>query len=179
MAENKKIEVAEEAVAPKAKKAPSKKVVKEVEAKVEAPKAETKAKKVKDIKPLATKKEKVASEKIIPVVTEAVASALSVKVTPRKARYVLDAVRGLNCLEACEILETVHKDAAPIILKLVRSAMANATNNFNMKEDKLFISSIQASDSIKMKRFLPRAKGSASGLVKRYSNIFITVKEKN
>ena len=56
--------------------------------------------------------------------------------------------------------------------------MANAVNNFNMREDRLYVASIMASDSVKMKRYLPRAKGSASGLVKRYSNLYVVVKER-
>lgn len=114
-----------------------------------------------------------------PVVTEAHAKAISVKCTPRKARLVIDLVRGKDCDEALEILFNVNHRACTPVSKLIRSAVANATNNFNMNADKLYIASIQASDSIKMRRYLPRAKGSASGLVKRFCNIYITVKERN
>ena len=66
-----------------------------------------------------------------------------------------------------------------MVSKVIASAYANATNNFNMNGEKLYVASIMASDSIKMKRYLPRAKGSASGLVKRFSNIYVTLKERD
>lgn len=125
----------------------------------------------------AEKKEVVEVKK--PVVTEAHAKAISVKCTPRKARLVIDLVRGKDCEEALEILFNVNHKACAAVSKLIKSAMANATNNFNMNADELYIASIQASDSVKMKRYLPRAKGSASGLVKRFCNIYVTVKERN
>ena len=125
----------------------------------------------------AEKKEVVEVKK--PAVTEAHAKAISVKCTPRKARLVIDLVRGKDCEEALEILFNVNHKACAAVSKLIKSAMANATNNFNMNADKLYVASIQASDSVKMKRYLPRAKGSASGLVKRFCNIYVTVKERN
>ena len=124
----------------------------------------------------ATKAKKVEAK---PLVTSATAKATSVKVTPRKARLVIDLVRGKDCDVALGILANTHHRAATPVAKLIKSAMANATNNFNLNADKLYIASIQASDSIKMRRYLPRAKGSASGLIKRFSNIYVTVKERN
>ena len=147
-------------------------VVKEKKAK-KATKATSKT--TKKVSKKETKKE-VKVEKH--TVTEAKASALNVKVTPRKARYVIDTVRGKNCNEAIALLGTIRQKAAPMVAKVIASAVANATNNFGMNGDKLYIASIQASDSVKMKRYLPRAKGSASGLVKRFSNIYVTVKER-
>lgn len=158
--EKKKTEVATEEAPKKEKKV--------------AKKAAPKAKKV--AKP--AKKEKKVEEKAKPVVTEAHAKALGVKCTPRKVRLVLDVVRGKNCSEALELLSLIHKEAAVPVAKLIKSAMANATNNFNMNEDKLYVHEIMASDAIKMKRYLPRAKGSASGMVKRFSNVYVTLKEK-
>ena len=114
-----------------------------------------------------------------PLVTEAKAKALTLKVTPRKCRLVVDLVRGKSCSEALEILFNTHKEAAPMVAKVIKSAVANAVNNFNMREDKLYVASIMASDSVKMKRYLPRAKGSASGMVKRFTNLYVVVKEKN
>ena len=129
----------------------------------------------------AKKAEKAEAKKapVKPTVTEAHAKAIGVKCTPRKARLVIDLVRGKDCDEALGILNNVNHKACKPVAKLIKSAMANATNNFNMNEDKLYVASIQASDGIKMRRYLPRAKGSASGLVKRFCNIFVTVKERN
>lgn len=148
------------------------KTKKEEKAEVKAAKKEAKA---------AKKAEKAEAKKapVKPTVTEAHAKAIGVKCTPRKARLVIDLVRGKDCDEALGILNNVNHKASTHVAKLIKSAMANATNNFNMNEDKLYVASIQASDGIKMRRYLPRAKGSASGLVKRFCNIFVTVKERN
>ena len=164
-----------------AKKAVKEEKVAETPVKEEKATKTTKAKKTTTKAPKAEKpaKKAVKVEEVKPTVTEAHAKAISVKVTPRKARLVIDLVRGKDCDEALEILFNVNRRASEPVSKLIRSAMANAENNFNMNPDKLYIASIQASDSIKMKRYLPRAKGSASGLVKRFCNIYITVKERN
>ena len=151
-------EVKEEAVpveeAPKAKKAPAKKAA--------APKKAKEEKKVE-----APKK---------PMPTEAKAIAKNVRVTPRKVRLVIDLVRGLPVKEALGILSNVNKAASEPVMKVIKSAAANATNNFGMDEDALYISEIYATDGLRMKRYLPRAKGSASGLVKRSSHITCVVK---
>lgn len=142
--------------------------------------SKVKEEKVAEEKP--AKKEAKAKKKVEvqkPLRTEAKASALNVKVTPRKARLVIDLVRNKDVDEALQILSTVHKRAATMVSKVIASAYANATNNFNMNGEKLYVASIMASDSIKMKRYLPRAKGSASGLVKRFSNIYVTLKERD
>ena len=143
--------------APKAKKTAAKKAA--------APKAEKKAKEEK--KPEAPKK---------PMPTEARAIAKNVRVTPRKVRLVIDLVRGLQVKQALGILANVHKAASEPVAKVIKSAAANATNNFGMDEDALYIAQIYANDGLRMKRYLPRAKGSASGLVKRASNITVVVK---
>lgn len=158
--------------------------VKETKKKAPAKKAATKstAKKASSSKKVATKKasseKKVEKkEEVKNVRTEATAKVLGLKATPRKVRLVLDLVRGKKVDEALALLSITHKDAAAPVAKLIASAKANAVNNFNMNEDKLYIASIQASDSFKMRRYLPRAKGSASGLVKRFSNVYVTLKE--
>ena len=150
-------EVKEEAKveeAPKAKKAPAKKAA--------APKKAKEEKKVE-----APKK---------PMPTEAKAIAKNVRVTPRKVRLVIDLVRGLPVKEALGILANVNKAASEPVMKVIKSAAANATNNFGMDEDALYIAQIFATDGLRMKRYLPRAKGSASGLVKRSSHITVVVK---
>ena len=173
MAEEKKTAVKK---APAAKKAPAKKEAPVAEVKVEetvkveeAPKAAKKAKKAEKKAPEAPKK---------PVVTEARAVAKDVRITPRKARLVIDLVRGKGVNEALGILANVNRAASPLVSKVIRSAAANAINNFSMSEENLYVAEIYATDGIKMKRFLPRAKGSASGLVKRTSHITVVVKER-
>ena len=150
--------------APKAAKAEA--TVEEVKAPVEeAPKKAKKAKAEKKVE--APKK---------PAPTEARATAKNVRLTPRKARLVIDLVRGKDVKVALGILANTNKAASEPVTKLIKSAAANAVNNFGMDEDKLYIAEIWANDGLRMKRYLPRAKGSASGLVKRNSHLTVVVK---
>lgn len=109
---------------------------------------------------------------------EAKASVMGVRVTPRKARLVIDLVRGKDVSVALGILANVNKSATPIVVKLIKSAAANAMNNHGMDEKKLYISEIYANDGPRLKRYMPRAKGSASSIVKRTSHITCVVKER-
>jgi large subunit ribosomal protein L22 len=109
---------------------------------------------------------------------KAKASVSNVGVTPRKVRLVIDLVRGKSVAEAQAILKNVNKAASPIVLKLVNSAAANAVNNYGMSQDKLYVEEIYADEGVKMKRFMPRAKGRASGLVKKTSHINVVVAER-
>ena len=154
-----------------AKKATKKaEVVEEVKAPVEeAPKKEKKATKK-------AKEEKKAEAPKKPQPTEARAIAKNVRITPRKARLVIDLVRGKDVKVALGILANTNKAASEPVMKLIKSAAANAVNNFGMDEDKLYIAEIWANDGLRMKRYLPRAKGSASGLVKRNSHLSVVVK---
>lgn len=178
MAETKKkatAEVKEEAKAekkPAAKKAPAKKAAapKKEAAPEAAPKAEEK-------KP-AAKKAEVKAEPVKAKVTEAHAIARDVRVTPRKVRLVMDLVRGKNVNDALELLFHVNKAASDPVAKLIKSAAANATNNFGMAGDKLYVAEIQASDGVRMKRYEPRGKGASSPIIKRTSFMRVTVKER-
>ena len=111
-----------------------------------------------------------------PMPTEARAIAKNVRVTPRKVRLVIDLVRGKDVKEALGILANLNKAAAVPVAKLIKSAAANATKNFGMDADKLYVATIYANDGLRMKRYMPRAKGSASGLVRRCSHITVVVK---
>ena len=158
-----------------AKKAPAKKPAAK---KAEKKETETvKEEAVKEVETKEAKKAPVAPEK--PAVTEAHAFARDVRVTPRKVRLVIDLVRGKDVKDALAILAITNKAAVTPVEKLIKSAAANAINNFHMDGSKLYISEIQVSDGLKIKRYIPRAKGSASGIIKRNANIRITVKERN
>ncbi len=122
------------------------------------------------------KVEKVKPEKPTPI--EARAISRTVGVTPRKARLVADLVRGKKVSDALGILHNVNKAASLPVRKTIQSAAANAVNNFGFDEETLFISEIQINDSIKMKRYRPRAKGSAAGIIKRTSTIIVKVRER-
>ena len=156
-----------------AKKAPAKKVAPKA-AKAEAPVEEVKA--PVEEAPKKEKKAKKAEEPKKPQVTEARAIAKNVRLTPRKARLVIDLVRGKDVKYALGLLANTNKAASEPVAKLIKSAAANAVNNFGMDEDSLYIAQIWANDGLRMKRYLPRAKGSASGLVKRSSHITVVVK---
>lgn len=172
MAEEKK-STAPKKAAP-AKKAAPKKAVKVAEEVKEAPKAEEV---VKETTKKATKKveKKVeAPKKEMP--TEARATATNVRVTPRKARLVIDQVRGKDVSVALGLLKNINRAASVPVSKLIRSAAANATNNFGMDTNRLYVAEIWANDGMKMRRYLPRAKGSASGLVKRSCHMTVVVK---
>ena len=104
--------------------------------------------------------------------------AKTVRITPRKARLVADLVRGKKVSDALAILNLTPRAASPLIEKVVVSASANAVNNLNMNKEKLFIKEIYVNQGMTMKRYLPRAKGSADRLLKRTSHITVVVAEK-
>lgn len=103
----------------------------------------------------------------------------NLRVSPRKVRLVTDQVKGLNANKALVILEYNLKKPADIVAKLVRSALSNAENNFNLSKDNLVISEIQVGEGKTLKRWMPRAYGRASKILKRTSKIRITLSEKN
>ena len=160
------------------KKTTAKKTAKKVAEPVEEVKEEAKVEEAPKAKKAvkAKKEEKKAEAPKKPMPTEAKAIAKNVRVTPRKVRLVIDLVRGLPVKQALGILDNLNRAASEPVMKLIKSAAANATNNFGMDEDALYIAEIYATDGLRMKRYLPRAKGSASGLVKRASNITVVVK---
>ncbi len=161
-----------------AKKAPAKKAAaKKAEAPIEEATPVVEEAPKKAVK--AAKKAPKVEEPVKPAVTEAKAFARDVRVTPRKVRLVVDLVRGKDVKDALGILAVTNKAAVAPVEKLIRSAAANAVNNFHMDGNKLYIAEIQVGDGLKIKRYIPRAKGSASGIVKRNANIRITVKERN
>lgn len=109
---------------------------------------------------------------------ESSAKLINYGVTPRKVRLVIDLIRGKDLDEAYVILDNCNKLCAQDIKKLLKSAQANAVNNYHMDGDNLYVASITANDAAKLKRILPRAKGSASGLVKRWSHVYVTLKSR-
>lgn len=131
----------------------------------EAPKKET-----------AKKEAKKAETPKKPAPTSVRAVSKNVRVTPRKARLVIDLVRGKDVKVALGILKNTNKAASTPVEKTIKSAAANAINNFGFDEASLYVAEIFATDGMKMRRYLPRAKGSASGLVKRSCNITVVVK---
>ena len=109
---------------------------------------------------------------------EVKAVAKNVRLTPRKVRLVLDLVRGKDVKEALAILKFTPRNTAPVVSKLIKSAVANATNNHQMNEEKLYVKTIYADEARVLKRWMPRAKGSASKILKRSSLITVVVDER-
>jgi large subunit ribosomal protein L22 len=103
------------------------------------------------------------------------AQARFVRVTPQKARRVIDLVRGMNAQEAVTLLRFAPQAASEPIGKVVSSAIANATNNYNLDPRTLVISQAFVDEGPTMKRFRPRAQGRASQILKRTSHITIVV----
>jgi len=108
---------------------------------------------------------------------EATAKLNYLRIAPRKVRLVADLVRGMKVGKAVAILTNVRKNAADPMLKLLKSAMANAKNNLEMDEAKLYISALIVNEGPTLKRWRPRAFGRAYGINKRTSHIKITLKE--
>ena len=105
------------------------------------------------------------------------ATAKTVRYTPRKVRLVLDTIRGKNVDEALAILQFTPNHASNAIAKVVKSAAANATHNFNLDHDALYVKACYADEGITLKRFMPRAKGRASQILKRTSHITVVVSD--
>ncbi len=123
------------------------------------------------------KKEEV-KETVKPEITDVKATAKTVRVSARKARLVLDLIRGKDVKEALGICKLLPNYAAEVTYKVVKSAAANATNNNHMDADKLYVKECYANEGITMKRYMPRAKGSASPIMKRTSHITVVVTER-
>ena len=109
---------------------------------------------------------------------EVKAVAKNFRLTPIKVRLVLDLVRGKDVKEALAILKFTPRNTAPVVSKLIKSAVANATNNHQMNEEKLYVKTIYADEARVLKRWMPRAKGSASQILKRSSHITVVVDER-
>lgn len=106
------------------------------------------------------------------------ASLRFLRMSPRKVRLVVDAVRGLHATAAETRLQFIKKDAALPVLKLLRSAMANAQHNFHLEKDELYISKIVADGGPTLKRFRPRAFGRAAAIRKRTTHVTLVLSTK-
>ncbi|MGZ5366196.1 MAG: 50S ribosomal protein L22 [Aeromicrobium sp.] len=105
----------------------------------------------------------------------AFAVARYVRITPQKARRVVDLVRGLNVDEALALLKFAPQAAAENVYKLVDSAAANAETTEALDRSTLVISKAQVDEGPTMKRWRPRAKGAANRILKRSSHITVVV----
>ncbi|MGY4691816.1 50S ribosomal protein L22 [Salibacterium sp. K-3] len=109
---------------------------------------------------------------------QAKAVAKQIRIAPRKARLVVDLIRGKDIGEAVGILKNTPKAASPIVEKVLNSAVANAEHNYEMEPEDLYVSEIFVDEGMTLKRFRPRAMGRATRINKRTSHITVVVSEK-
>ena len=100
------------------------------------------------------------------------------RISPRKVQIVCDLIRGKSVAEATAILMATPKAASELMLKVLKSAAANAENNHQMDPEKLYVSATYAAPGPIIKRIMPRAQGRAYRINKRTSHITIAVSER-
>ena len=98
-------------------------------------------------------------------------------IAPKKMRIILDEVRGKRVDEAMAILRFMRTPHARLVAKAVRSAAANAENNYDMNPRRLRVSKAFASDGERFRRMTPRARGRGDIIQRRRSNVTIIVEE--
>ncbi|MGI6433821.1 MAG: 50S ribosomal protein L22 [Syntrophomonadaceae bacterium] len=109
---------------------------------------------------------------------EARAIARYLRISPFKARQVADLVRGKDVKEAIGILKYANKRSAPLINKVLKSAVANAEHNYDMDSDELFVAAIYIDEGPIMKRMQPRGYGRADVRRHRTSHVTVVLKER-
>ena len=100
-----------------------------------------------------------------------------IRISPRKARYVADVIRGKKVEDALNILAFIPRKASSIISKVVKSAIANAGQDESIDVDTLYIKKIFVDEGPTAKRFRPRAMGRATKIRKRTSHITVVLEE--
>lgn len=109
---------------------------------------------------------------------EVKAEARNIRLTPRKARLVMDLVRGQDIDKALNTLKMVHKKAAPLIEGVIKSAVANAVHNDKLDKSKLIVTQAFINAGPLIKRMRPRARGRADIIHKKLSHLTIFVGER-
>jgi large subunit ribosomal protein L22 len=110
---------------------------------------------------------------------EARAQARFIRVTPRKARRVVDLIRGLPAAEAQAVLRFAPQAASEPVGKVLASAIANAEHNFKLDADTLYVTKAYVDEGPTLKRFRPRAQGRAYRINKRTSHITVIVESRD
>ncbi len=108
---------------------------------------------------------------------EARAIAKNVRIAPRKARLVIDLIRGKSVAEADIILSNLNKEAARLIRKVLTSATANATNNLGLNQEELIVKEAYINEGLVMKRMKFGSRGHVDPIKKRTSHITIVVSD--
>ena len=100
------------------------------------------------------------------------------RISPRKVKIVCDLIRGKDTKTATAILMQTPKAASEPLIKLLKSAVANAENNFSMDTGKLYVSEVYATGGPILKRMIPASKGRGYRINKRTSHVTLAVAEK-
>ena len=100
-----------------------------------------------------------------------------VRISSRKVKIVIDLIRGKKVNDALAILMYTPKSAAPVVEKLLNSAIANAENNLEMNRDSLYVAEVYANQGPTLKRYWARSHGRADQILKRTSHITIVLDE--
>jgi large subunit ribosomal protein L22 len=100
------------------------------------------------------------------------------RISPRKARLVADVITGKRADEALAILQNMPKSTAPLLAKLVRSAVANAENNYNMTMEDLYVKRAMADEGPRMKRIWMRGRGRRDIKLHRTAHLTVVVDQK-
>ena len=101
-----------------------------------------------------------------------------IRISPRKVKIVIDLIRGKQVDQALAILMYTPKAAAPVVLKLLNSAIANAENNLQLNREDLYVAEVFANPGPTLKRYVARSRGSASPMLKRTSHITVVLDSK-
>ncbi len=110
---------------------------------------------------------------------EAKAIAKNVRTVPRKARLVIDLIRGKSVIEADKILKNLNKESARLIHKVLVSATANAENNLGLKKENLVVTKAFIDEGLVMKRMKFGSRGHVDPIKKRTSHITVIVSDQN
>ncbi len=95
------------------------------------------------------------------------------RISPRKVRLVTDLVKGMPAETAIKQLSFANKRSAPALIKLLKSAISNAKNNLHLDPQNLYVKEFRVDEAPTFKRFMPRARGSASTIRKRRSHVLL------
>ena len=101
------------------------------------------------------------------------------RIAPRKVKIVCDMIRGKDVRIAAALMENTPKAATEPLMKLLKSACANAENNFSMDPEKLVVTQVFATPGPILKRMMPRAQGRAYRINKRTSHVTLAVAERD
>jgi len=101
----------------------------------------------------------------------------NIRIAPRKVRLVVELVKGKPVQYALDLLKMTNKRAAPVVYKMIQSAIANAKDKSTVDVDRLVVSEGFVNGGPSFKRWLPRAQGRATQLLKRTSHVTIKLKE--